>query len=295
MWRYNNLTVEDISRVGPFLSKINCRTCDFTVGGMFMWRDFYKMEFAIVQQAFYSRLYDEDGKLYYNIPLCDDIPLGISTLLETQRNSDTSILFCTVPENYISIFQNNFDVVAVEEEKNKGDYLYLAEDLINLSGKKFSGQRNQIHQFNRSVGQWSFEIISNKVLNDIIKFFNNEYLPTAGKGDFEKEENIKTLEVLQNYLDYGMIGGVLRADGNIVGFSLNEIIGDTMFTHIEKASKKCKGAYQMLVNQSAIKFTDNGIKYINREEDMGDPGLQTAKNAYHPVAILKKYKIEVKL
>ena len=99
------------------------------------------------------------------------------------------------------------------------------------------------------------------------------------------------LEVLDHMDDYRMSGGVLLADGRVVGFSLGEIVGDTLFVHIEKADRTCKGAYQMLVNQFALRYAGEGVAYINREEDMGDEGLRRAKQSYHPVALLKKYHV----
>ena len=90
-----------------------------------------------------------------------------------------------------------------------------------------------------------------------------------------------------------MVGGVLYAGSEVVGFSLGEIIHDTLFTHIEKADRSVKGAYQMLVNQFAARFADGRVQFINREEDMGDEGLRRAKQAYHPITQLKKYSIEV--
>ena len=49
----------------------------------------------------------------------------------------------------------------------------------------------------------------------------------------------------------------------------------------------------MLVNQFAAAYGSGDVTYINREEDMGDPGLRRAKQAYHPVELLKKYVVEI--
>ena len=105
-------------------------------------------------------------------------------------------------------------------------------------------------------------------------------------------ENKMTESVIQNLDKYGMPGGVLTADGKIVGFSIGEVVGDTLFTHIEKADRNCKGAYQMLVNCFSESFGKD-TTFINREEDMGDEGLRRAKEAYHPVLLLKKYIVEI--
>ena len=290
---YRSLTLQDIEHIRPFFLRMQSKTCDYSIGGMCMWRDFYKMEFAVEGQTFYSRLYDERGRLFYNLPLSENIPEVLAAFIRSCREEKAPVRFCTVPEPYLPLFREICPSARIEEQPDYGDYLYQAKDLAELKGKKYNGQRNQIHQFLRNVSDWSFEEIDAESLDEITSFFTEHYMTSAGSGRIEAEENAKVLEVLGNYENYGMQGGVLRADGIIVGFSLNEIIGDTLFTHVEKASRDCKGAYQMLVNQTAKKFAAAEIKYINREEDMGDPGLRTAKLAYHPVAVLKKYIVEV--
>ena len=91
---------------------------------------------------------------------------------------------------------------------------------------------------------------------------------------------------------YGLVGGVLRADGAIVGFTLGEVLRDTLYIHIEKADRDYPGAYQMLCRQFCTAYAD-GLAYVNREEDMGDLGLRKAKRDLHPVTQLKKYTVEV--
>ena len=51
---------------------------------------------------------------------------------------------------------------------------------------------------------------------------------------------------------------MLLVDGQIVGFALGEIVGDTLFTHIEKADRDYQGCYQMLVAQFAQQFAHEG-------------------------------------
>jgi len=100
--------------------------------------------------------------------------------------------------------------------------------------------------------------------------------------------------VLQSDDLYGMFGGVLYADGKVVGFSVGEQVDQTLYVHIEKANREVKGAYQTLNNRFATHFGKNA-KYINREDDTGDPGLRKAKLAYHPIKLLEKFVIEIEI
>ena len=90
-----------------------------------------------------------------------------------------------------------------------------------------------------------------------------------------------------------LVGGMLLVEGDIAGFSLGEVVGDTLFTHIEKADRDYDGCYQMLVAQFAQMYAVDGVEFINREDDTGDPGLRTSKLSYHPVALLEKFSVTV--
>ena len=104
------------------------------------------------------------------------------------------------------------------------------------------------------------------------------------------------MEVLENYELYGLLGGALRVDGRIIGYSIGEIIGDTLFCHIEKADFSYNGAYQMLTNQFLKMYAQSDeVKFVNREEDCGDPGLRKSKLSYNPVELLEKNTVTINL
>ena len=291
---FKPLSISDIEQIAPFFSSLKSRTCDYTVGGMFMWRDFYHIEFAISNGTFFSRLFDEDQKPHYNIPIGSDIVAGINEIIKFEKQFCPVVKFCTVPEEYIDCFNSAKLLNETVEQDMYFDYLYSAKDLIELRGKKFSGQRNQISQFKRSNENWSFINISDIDIKEVISFFSSSYHIAEDASEYETEENAKVLEVLNNLKKYNMFGGVLYSGEKIVGFSLGEIQNDTLYTHIEKADRNCKGAYQMLVNQFSTRFASGKVEYINREEDMGDTGLRISKQSYHPISRLKKYSVEVR-
>lgn len=292
--QFEQLTIHDIPRVSPFFSMLKSRTCDFTVGGMFMWRDYYRMEYSIENGTFYSRLFDENGLPHYNLPIGPDIGRAIDDVVLYEKQFRRVVRFCTVPEEYIGCFSSKDLLHEKTEQDSYFDYLYAASDLAELHGKKYSGQRNQISQFLRANDNWSFKPIRDVDIRDVISFFQTSYHTAEHASAYELEENSKALEVLENLDQYRMLGGVLFSGEKIVGFALGEAVNDTLYTHIEKADRNCKGAYQMLVNQFSKEFASGPVAYINREEDMGDPGLRIAKQAYHPLMQLKKYSIEVK-
>ena len=98
----------------------------------------------------------------------------------------------------------------------------------------------------------------------------------------------ETLNSLRLYKELDLRGGVLRAEGTVVAFSIGEPVSDDTFVvHIEKAFADVPGAYPM-INQQFVEHEVQGFSYVNREEDMGETGLRSAKESYHPIFMVEK-------
>ena len=75
----------------------------------------------------------------------------------------------------------------------------------------------------------------------------------------------------------------------VVAFTIgSEITEDTFDVHIEKAFPDVDGAYPM-INQQFVKNELSKYEYVNREEDLGEPGLRKAKQSYRPVMMVERY------
>ena len=65
-----------------------------------------------------------------------------------------------------------------------------------------------------------------------------------------------------------------------------------MIIHIEKALYEYEGVYPATVEAFAKRFC-GGVRFVNREEDMGDAGLRRSKTQYRPVKLLEKTSVLV--
>ena len=149
------------------------------------------------------------------------------------------------------------------------DYVYEAPDLINLSGRKYHGQKNHINYFKKTFPNYTFEDISETNMGEV-KEFVTEFSKTESKESIIFEEELKKVqEVLDNNDKYKFFGLALKVDGKICAFSMGEIVNHTLFVHIEKADKTKRGSYPMIMNEFAKRHGE-GVKYINREENAGD-------------------------
>ena len=84
-----------------------------------------------------------------------------------------------------------------------------------------------------------------------------------------------------------LTGGLLRANGRVVAFTIGEPCSEDMFVvHFEKAFSDVPGAYSM-INQQFAEHAMEGFTFVNREDDAGAEGLRRAKLSYHPVFLME--------
>ena len=256
-----------------------------------MWRDFHGTEYALENGVLYLKI--TNPVVAFAPPQCMNIGKeSCGCILEYCKVSGLPARFCSVSAPTLEIILEMYPEAKVCTDRAWSDYLYLSDDIIKLPGRKYSGQRNHINHFMRENTKWTFRSITDSSIKDVKEFIERiaEEHDDVSPGFIES--NTKAMEALDNLELYGQFGGVLCANGVIVGASLGEIVGDTLFVHVEKADTAYHGAYPMLMNQFARMYAQ-GVKYINREEDDGIEGLRTSKTSYHPTMLLDKYMVEL--
>ena len=299
MLEFKKLTLEDIQNISPYFIYSKNKTCDNTIGGTFMWRDFFVVEYAEVESTliFKAKITYHGGITAFTVPLGENrenIYRGMEELNKYCKACQMPVVYCTVTADDMPHLNAVYGEVELHQETNWSDYLYRAEDLKSLAGRKYSGQRNHINYFTKTYSDWAFEEITGDNIDEVKAFYDKFTQNTNKDSEIFAEEQRKTIEVLDNYRIYGLPGGLLRANGRVVAFSVGEIWRDVLYVHIEKADFGIRGAYQLINNEFAKHFAAEGVEFINREEDVGDVGLRTSKLSYHPCQIIDKYIVEIK-
>jgi len=297
MLTFKKLTLNDIEKTRDYFLFSTNKTCDNTVGGTFMWRDYFDAEYAVFNNTliFKVNIKYHGGMTAFTIPLGKEITGSIREIESYCNENKIPIIFCTVTKEEIQRIKKMYRYrnVMLYQETNWSDYLYNASDLVTLAGRKFSGQRNHMNFFKKTYENFSFEVISESNLKEVHEFFTEFCKKTDKKSDIFAEEQAKTFEVLDNYEIYGLFGGLIRIDGSVVAFSIGEICNDVLHVHIEKADIQYRGLYQIINNEFAKYYASDEISFINREEDVGDEGLRKSKESYHPCDIIDKFIVEV--
>ncbi|MBR3849484.1 MAG: DUF2156 domain-containing protein [Oscillospiraceae bacterium] len=85
--------------------------------------------------------------------------------------------------------------------------------------------------------------------------------------------------------------GLLLLDGNEpLAFSMGNRITEKVFdVNFEKADADVQGSFALINREMARMVRDRypQVELLNREEDMGVPGLRKAKESYRPILLEK--------
>ena len=286
---WKELGIEDEGIIRSYYDVEPVRNCEFTFANNYLWAPFYEIRYAIVEDMLV--FLSDEAELSVSCPLGKgDMRKTVDVLTDFFKEMGHPFRMHLVSpsqfEKLEALYPERFQV---EYDRDAADYVYETERLISLAGKKLHGKRNHINRFKENYPDWSYERISDENVEEC-KEMAEAWRQQNGcmeKGEKHNEFCV-TIHALEQRERLGLQGGLIRAGGKVVAFSLGEPCGKDMFVvHIEKAFADVQGAYP-IINQQFAEHEAAAYRYINREEDTGEEGLRKAKLSYDPVFMMEK-------
>ena len=297
MFVLEEITVEKKELFNNFLRRKCSQNSEFTFTNLFMWRKSYDIRYVILNDMLCIMPQHKGG------PRSATFPIGF--VREDGSEGDIA----PVIEELLAYFEENgeeplirlYDDVTVEkltkafpgkflitEDVNSFDYVYSVEELTNLAGKRFHGKKNHVNKFQR-LYNWEYRSITAENVPECMAVFEQWYQNKAEEIPGLEEEHEAIVELFSNWDKLDVRGGSLWVEGKMIAFSVGEpLCGKMAVIHLEHADTGYEGAFAMM-NQQFLKHEWQDFVYVNREEDMGIPGMRQAKESYHPVFMVKKY------
>ncbi|WP_432629407.1 DUF2156 domain-containing protein [Brotaphodocola sp.] len=200
----------------------------------------------------------------------------------------------------------------VNEVEDIRDYLYDAESLRTLAGRKYTKKRNHINKFLKAYeGRWEYRTLTYADHEEVLAFLKKWMEAKLAVGEeggvdengeaFDPEEELRGEFLgIQDILSHENLFNHIRAgaiylDGELKAFSMGDYNEKekVAIISIEKADPEIPGLYQM-INQQFARHAYPDALLINREDDVGIEGLRKSKMSYYPVDFEKKYVITQK-
>ena len=259
------------------------RSCECAFANLVLWQEPYQEEFVVVDGRI-AVIERKTGVLHF--PIGEYFaPQELAELCDAFRSAGPGNgTIYDVPEDYPAAAE------WFDESANEGefDYLYDLKHLAEMNGPLLRKKRNLVRQFERAYPDYRLEAVTRDNL-DITLNLATELNRRLHHVDFLDEEEIAMNLVHRDFDALGMGGVLLYAAGSPAGFSLySRINRDTADIHFEKADHTVKGAPQMLTAKLAEHLLTQSFLYMNREQDMDEPGLRQAKRSLDPCCMVKR-------
>jgi hypothetical protein len=173
------------------------------------------------------------------------------------------------------------------------DYLYRTTDLIHLAGGKYHAKRNQINAVTRHYS-CRYEDLTAWHLPACRELAAAWCRIKRCEDDLNLMGEWGAVAAALNHLEaLALRGGVILVNGKVEAFSLGELLNrETAVVHVEKANPEIPGLYA-LINQQFCGHALVGVPFVNREQDLGEPGLRAAKLSYQPHRLVEKFRIRL--
>lgn len=290
------ITLNDAAHLSKYLIHQPFRTCDYTVGAIFQWRAYFNTFFAI-ESGMLIQIADYPGEGYcYAYPVGDgDMDAALSAIERDAAFRRIPLVFCCVPEAGVPVLTARYGTYAeVDSHRDWADYLYEAENLKSFPGKKYHGQKNHFNRFCKENPNYRYVPVTRETHAAAQAFLDDYEKHAPIDKVIEREEMLRSRELLRDVFCLGQTAGYIEVDGVIVALSIGEVIADTLYVHVEKARLDYPGAYQAIVSEFAKAACLEDTRFINREDDSGEEGLRRSKLSYQPLELLAKYWVTVR-
>lgn len=275
MWK--PIQLEDKPLFDARFKQDPCTLSDYTFTNCWIWDKHRHYSYALLDGCLVIKC------LFHGEEVCL-MPIG--SINEEVLKAISNYPLRAVPEQKVLFLAPHY--TECEEESAHFDYLYRYDDLLTLNGNALQAKRNLVHQFEEHY-EWSYEPIGKSNLEHV-KAMQEKWI-TIHPGDPSLfEEHHALLKCLDDFEKLHLSGGCLLVDDEVVAYTVGELLtSDTLVIHGEKALPHIKGGYQA-INQKFLLHHPK-VEWVNREEALGISSLEKAKHSYHPVALLKKFKL----
>ncbi len=296
--KISEITIDDKQIFDKYLKLSDSRVSELNFTNFFMWRDYYKISYSIVNDFLCIISSMESGAPFCFFPIGDykrkdELKCAIYVMREHFAEMGWSFVMKRVSSQQLSLLETLGFCFRSGEDRDNFDYLYSVGSLSTLAGKKLDGKRNHINKF-KKLYSFEYEKLTTSNIPDckdiLEKWCLQRNYTESASLVAERKAN---LDLLDNYKRLELEGAVIKVDGVPQAFTVGEqLSSDTVVIHIEKANADIHGLYP-LINQQFLANQWSHMEYVNREQDLGLEGLRKAKLSYNPVSFVEKYTVEL--
>jgi hypothetical protein len=269
---------------------------DFNFISMWSWDTSGEMALSQLNGNLVVRFTDYiTGEPFYSFIGTTDADATARMLLETSARQGLAPVLRLIPNDVATALDAN--IFGIEAKPDHADYVLSVDRLRTYGGGAFKMVRNNLRKFLKNTPLARFEVLDlqrPEIRRDLERLFALWFAnKNAAVIDDNEHEYAAFSRCLDPQLSSHLISYGVYAGDALIAFLLMENIGDGFaIVHFEKADTNTyAGIMPFLRQQAAHAVSEQGIRYINLEQDLGIEGLRVSKASYAPDHYLKKYAV----
>ncbi len=306
MLAFHPVSLSDREWMTAYYQKRGCMGAQYSFAASMIWQKGYDIQVCEDEGFFFLRyrFIDSAGcrKTSYRLPMGDGDDEALKRAIEKVWKDSKSfclakpmILHALTDEDLSRLCRIYGKKLTPLESRSDYEYIYLRENLASLPGSHYHGKRGFINKFMRS--DWEYRPMTAELIPQVLEM-NDAWQEQNRALAADNHELLLEIEAAEEAIrmfdQLDLQGGVLFQNGRVVAYTIGEPTNaDTFSVHFEKAMYDVPGAYPMITQQFAKQM--EGYKWVNREEDTGDPGLRKAKESWRPEMLLRLTNAELEL
>lgn len=299
MINFHTPTPADRPWIMDAVAKSEERASEYSFANLLLWASAFQQTVADYHGLLLVRVGVAEGFGYFWPAGEGDIPAALEALeADANERGEPFRLVCLSAERVEELETLRPVEFEFTSHRDGWDYLYDIDKLSDLAGRKLHSKRNHCARFEDAVPGWTFAPMTQADLPECLAL-DEEWDRRSREREGAEEAADMTLErkalltAAQYFDQIGLEGGVLRDEnGKLLAFTMGDPISADVFdVHFEKALDDVPGCYAVINREFARYLREKypGLRYLNREEDMGIEGLRRAKESYYPDLMGEKH------
>ncbi|MGL6106566.1 DUF2156 domain-containing protein [Romboutsia sp.] len=296
---FKDVNINSKKELDKYFDLVDYEACEYCFVTLYLWQHVYKTKYYIGDD-FAIIMAEYEGNSFSILPLAkkEKLPEVIDFTIEHFKESNKKIYFRGITKEVADLLQEGYpQKFDYTEERDLFDYIYDGESLRTLGGKKNQKKRNHLNYFLKEYeGRYEYKLLNEENFDECLNLMKKWADTKEDNDEYDEGMDDELVGIKKIFEDYKNLKDKLKVagvyiDGELAAFTMGEYLNSNMaLVHIEKADASIRGLYQYINQQFIVNEFEN-VEFVNREEDLGIPGLRKAKLSYHPIRFVEKYTV----
>lgn len=302
---FKPVTLDDRTAIERYTLTAETPHCDLSFANIYCWQERYESAWAEVGGFLVIRFRIDGGRHFgYMQPVGPgDFSPILPLLEEDAAQHGEPLRLAGLSEAGCALIRRACPGrYAFASDRAQEDYIYRADNLRRLPGRRYQPKRNHINRFTGLYPDYRYEPLTAGHAAECLALERAWRRAHGDTGECDGQtaespspdlcaEQRAMQRAFEAFEALSLRGGCIRVGEQLVAFTYGSAIGaETFDIHVEKADPEFvrDGAFTV-INQRFAESLPEHFTLIDREEDLGIEGLRRAKLSYHPVALARKF------